>query len=76
MIRFPTMHIATSVVNRILNAQKDLETSSAQAPATLSVPNAAPLGEALDAAIAAPTPAVAELDPAMASDLTTQTLFQ
>lgn len=78
MIRFPELHIATSVVNRILNANRDILKAQA-APvgsAVPSVPDSAPLGAALDGAIAEPTAAVAGTDPLMAEDATTQTLFK
>lgn len=76
MIRFPQLNIATSVVNRILNAHRDIAEPANPMPAVPSVPDAGPLGDVLDASIAEPTPAVAPTDPTMAEDVTTQTLFQ
>lgn len=75
MINFPKLNIATSVVNRILNAADEVE---ARAPALQGVPpmpNAAPLGEALEAEIAGPVPPVTETDPAMTADMVTGPLF-
>lgn len=76
MIRFPKVHIATSVVNRILNAHAEIESAASAARGAPNVPNSAPLGEALDAGIAAPQAPVGPTDPTMAEDVTTQTLFQ
>jgi len=79
MIKFPQIHIATSVVNRILNAADDIESRrpvrTAAPQGAPNVPDAAPLGAALDADIATPVGPVAETDPAMTADLTTGPLF-
>jgi len=77
VIKFPTIHIATSVTNRILNAMRDIEAEDAPtAPGDQpSVPNAGPLGAALDASIAAPVGAVAPTDDALTTDLTVGALF-
>lgn len=53
MIRFPKHHIATSVVNRILNIADEVE---ARAPSMPSTPEPIQQGQALDAALAQPTP--------------------
>jgi len=79
MIKFPKMNIATSVVNRILNANDAIasraEAGSGERRGAPNVPDSGPLGAGLDAAIAAPTGPLAPTDPAMVSDLTTGPLF-
>lgn len=75
MINFPTLNIATSVVNRILNAANDIHAMETAPQSPPPVPNAAPLGQALDAEMAGPVPPVTETDPAMTSDLVTGPLF-
>ena len=53
MIKFPKMHIAESVVNRILNAADDVAPAAPdEMPMEPAVP--VPQGEALDAALATP----------------------
>lgn len=74
MINFPKLNIATSVVNRILNAADDVE-SIAQRQGAPSVPDAAPLGQALETEMAGPTPPLTETDPAMTTDMVTGPLF-
>lgn len=70
MIRFPKMHIASSVVNRILNAADELESRypppvAAPAPSTPGVAaDTSGQSLALDAAISAP---LGELPPLEAS---------
>lgn len=56
MIKFPQQHIATSVVNRILNVHDDLESQSMRFP---NMPEPLPTGEALDKKLAAPVEPVA-----------------
>lgn len=79
MIKFPKVHIATSVVNRILNAQDAIATRMAapvaEARGAPNVPDPAPLGATLDADIAAPQGPITETDPAMTQDLVTGSLF-
>lgn len=68
-IRFPTMHIAESVTNRILNVWDDLQ--AADQPAMTPTPPAAPntpqgveiQGAQLDAALSTPPPAGMETPP-------------
>ena len=79
MISFPQMNIATSVVNRILNAHSELTAHVPVADAiprgAPNVPNAAPLGADLDAAIAAPEGPLGPTDPALPEDLAVGALF-
>ena len=57
MIRFPQVHIATSVVNRILEIAENLPQEGAGAPLSAPrVPDGAMLGAQLDAALGAPQP--------------------
>lgn len=69
MIKFPKLHIAQSVTNRILNVANDIETrSAAMTPPTPStappVPDPGPIGAAVETALAEPTAPVSA-DPAM-----------
>lgn len=60
MIKFPKLSIATSVVNRILNVHDEIKNgrqSSDVAPGPPNVPNAEPLSQQLDLALASPPPA-------------------
>lgn len=58
MIRFPQVHIATSVVNRILELAENLPQESSGAPVSAPlVSDGSQLGAQLDAALAAPQPA-------------------
>lgn len=61
MIRFPKMHIAQSVQNRILNLIDDLPSPTAGLPATVqpSVPGRHPLNEQITAQVGEPLPPVA-----------------
>lgn len=67
MIKFPRLHIATSVQNRILNVRDELEGGSripAAAPSPVPppvVPDPAPVGAVLD--VKANTPPPDELPP-------------
>jgi hypothetical protein len=71
------MHIATSVVNRILNAHASISAQAQSAErGAPSVPDSGPLGDALESSIAEPTGPVGPTDPTMAEDVTTQVLFQ
>lgn len=71
MIKFPKLHIAQSVTNRILNVAHDIEarTASLQPPTVPStpppVPDPGPIGDAVAGALAQPTAPVAA-DPALA----------
>lgn len=58
MIKFPKVHIATSVMNRILNLHDEIET--ARAPASDRSPALDPSGQGavLDAALDTPAPPV------------------
>ena len=57
MIRFPQVHIATSVVNRILEIAENLPQESAGTPvAAPLVSDGSQLGAQLDAALGAPQP--------------------
>lgn len=64
-IRFPRMHIAQSVVNRILNTANQVQPSETIMPHLPDVPDPSEEGEAISAALATPpgdmhTPAGAE----------------
>lgn len=79
MIKFPRLHIAQSVTNRILNVAHDIESRSATiAPSTPSptppVPDPGPMGAQVDAALSTPTAPVAA-DPAMAEAAVVDTLL-
>jgi len=56
-MRFPRYHIATSVVNRILDLA-DQEMLTAQATEAPSIPDTAETGARLDNALQSPVPAV------------------
>lgn len=56
-MRFPRFHIATSVVNRILDLA-DEEMMTAEASAAPQIPDASKEGAELDRALAQPVPAV------------------
>lgn len=76
MIQFPQIHIATSVVNRLLNAVRDVDSlGGGGQQMTPPVPNAAPLGEAIESAATEPVGDVTPTDPAMVKDLTEGSLF-
>lgn len=75
MIKFPRMHIATSVVNRILNAADEIERSRPQAaqepvaaPIAPTVPDPSVEGAALDSALQTQPPAMPPLEDDPASD--------
>ena len=70
------MNIATSVVNRILNAIDDLESVAHSPPSVPSVPDAGPLGEVIDTTIAEPSGPMTQTDPMMTEDLVTGPLFR
>jgi hypothetical protein len=74
MIKFPKVNIATSVVNRILNAADDIP-SLMGAPSVPNVPDSGPLGETIDETIVAPMGPLAPTDPALTDDLVTGSLF-
>lgn len=79
MIKFPRLHIAQSVTNRILNVARDVESSGlgskASTPSpTPPVPDPGPMGAQVDAALAVPTSPVAA-DPAMAEAAVVDTLL-
>ena len=66
-INFPRMHIANSVVNRILNVADGLEGAAPNAATPEPpVPDTFIEGEQLDAALAAPVPALPPIDEAPA----------
>lgn len=52
MIRFPKMHIAESVANRLLNFASGLDSGGVARP---SIPEPNPAGAELDARLTAPT---------------------
>lgn len=61
MIKFPKLHIAQSVYNRILNAADEInagEVEEAGAIAAPSLPEAAASGQAIDIKLATPPPDV------------------
>lgn len=60
MIKFPKVHIATSVVNRILNLRDEVAARAALASRDPQVPDPALAGDVLDAKLAQPTPDVGE----------------
>ena len=57
-MRFPQYHIATSVINRILNLADDVEPVAVADPSQPALPDTAAQSVALDAAIAQPVQAV------------------
>ena len=60
MMRFPPMHLATSVTNRILNlADKEMILGRVTAPPTLPANTTQQQGAALDQALYTPQPAIA-----------------
>jgi hypothetical protein len=61
MLKFPRMHIAQSVVNRIINIANQVQPSSEPAPIDLipNVPDPTAQGAAIDAAISTPPGAAA-----------------
>ena len=78
MIKFPRISIAASTVNRILNAADSIGKMGSPAVVARGAPNvpdAAPLGAALDTAIAEPTGPVSPTEPGLAEELTTAPLF-
>lgn len=81
MIKFPKLHIATSVVNRIMNINDQLELNlSAPQPAAAidAVPNVPDAhettGPAIDAALYAPTQP-SDADPPLAEAIATKSLL-
>jgi hypothetical protein len=61
MIKFPKVHIAASVVNRIMNVRDEIDaTAAARAPREPNVPDPTAEGEVIDAKLNAPTPDVGE----------------
>lgn len=56
-IRFPRMHIATSVQNRILNAADNIAAAYEELPAP-DIPDARKAGQAIDQALSQPVPAI------------------
>lgn len=68
MIRFPRLHLATSVVNRILNVHDGIEAQRAAATDRMPEdPEAAAEGAALDQKLNAPQPPVTADDPTAAA---------
>ena len=66
-IKFPRMHIAASVVNRILNAADGLESAAPGRPVSPpDVPDTFLQGEQLDSALAAPIAPLPPIDEAPA----------
>jgi len=55
-IKFPKMHIATSVVNRILNVADGLPDRPSELPTAPDLPNIGAQGLMLDNALATPPP--------------------
>lgn len=53
-MKFPSMHIAESVVNRILNTWDEIPSPAPAAAPAPEVPNPAPQGAALDQALTTP----------------------
>lgn len=77
MIRFPKMHIAQSVVNRILNVANDIDSTKQRTPPSLpALPDVGTQGTKLDQALETPPAATsppdgaepAMLDAAIAGD--------
>lgn len=61
MIKFPKVHIAASVVNRILNVRDELGASApARAPVAPNVPDPTAEGDVIDAKLNAPAPDMGE----------------
>ena len=58
LTKFPQLHIATSVVNRIMNLRDSVEPLVAPKP-TPTIPDPSMEGGALDAQLLSPTPPVA-----------------
>ena len=61
-IRFPRMHIAESVVNRILNVANDVQVPQNAPPSIPASPNLIQQGAQLDQALMAPVGDVAPVD--------------
>lgn len=57
-MRFPRIHIATSVQNRILNMADSIAPDASPQPAPL-IPDASKTGAAIDAAVTTPPPVMA-----------------
>lgn len=79
MIKFPRLHIAQSVTNRILNVARDVESSGlgsmASTPSpTPPVPDPEPMGAQVEAALSQPTAPVAA-DPTMVEAAVVDTLL-
>jgi len=60
MIKFPKVHIATSVVNRILNVHDEVAAKAAKVSRDPAVPDPTAEGSVIDAKLNAPTPDVGE----------------
>lgn len=61
MIKFPKLHIAQSVTNRILNVADELDDGEAQEATSIvppSLPDRDTAGDAIDVALATPPPEV------------------
>lgn len=71
MIKFPKVHIAQSVVNRILNVRDEVDAhAAAKVSRDPAVPDPAAAGAVIDAKLNAPTPDVGDAsDPAAAAAL-------
>jgi hypothetical protein len=66
MIRFPKMHVARSVTNRILNIADEIDAGEVEAVAPIaapSIPETSGAGLALDVKLATPPGEVAAPDP-------------
>lgn len=67
MIKFPKIHVATSVVNRILNVAEELESQrirrqKASMPIAPNVPDPSLQGQQIDQALSTPLAPVSGLD--------------
>lgn len=72
-VRFPKLHIATSVVNRIMNIHDELE-SKEKAPSAVPLPSPMPVdptleGTMLNAALLEPNPSVDAPDQSTADQI-------
>ena len=78
MIKFPKMHVAASVVNRIMNAHHQLNAQAAapasRPPSSPNVPDNTQAGVALDAELGAPQMPVTADEP-LATDIATKGLL-
>lgn len=66
-MRFPQMHIAQSVANRILNIADGIRTAQSVQASMPAIPDPTAAGQAIDAAVQAP--GVAAAPPAGSEDL-------